>query len=888
MRPEIAARTGTRAVALCSQLWAKAAPTGRWHALPCHLLDVAATAEALWDRLPRDAKSLCIDALGDEAVARQTCVFLAGAHDVGKANRFFQAKDAEQHNRLIALGVDLPGCSPDDHPRHGQATGAHLKPWLIDRWHWSGHVADAVALAVGGHHGTFFGDTKQTTLGVDAEPWCTLGRTLLDGLAEALPGPRAPCEPTPLNVFLGWLSGFVCVADWLGSHVGMTTWQTAAEPWSSYLGEATPRARALLDDLRWQAPPCTRVLSVAEMLPRGGKPNALQELAREVAPAFSLAIIEAPTGEGKTEAAFALAEPRRSQGAGIYFALPTMATANGLHGRVVGYLRSASAGADQPARLLHSRAWLFREGAQTAPDPGIEGIEQDTKAQDWFAGPKRGLIAPYGVGTIDQALIAALRARHGFVRLFALAGKTVVIDEVHAYDVYMADLLDVLLGWLRALRCQVVLLSATLPSARRNALLRAWGADTASCRVEYPAMTWVGEDARGRTQTFATRQRKPLTLGLLATGGAAPWARGASAILDSVRARGGLGALVLNTVYDAQQAFDWLSAQQLAGVGVDLFHARFTAQDRHDIEGHVLAIFGREGARNCPGILVATQVVEQSLDLDFDHMVSALAPIDLLIQRAGRLHRHPRGAGGRLRADERDDRPDPVLRVLAPHTGSDGLPLIEDPVYSHDVLMRTLDRLGSNSRIARTADICEAVEAVYGEAQRPAILSAWESRLIKLEARTAQGVARDRQQARRSTIGAADDDELVVESFLDLDENDERQGSQLAARTRLEDRPSVTVAMLREQAGQMVTVHGAAATDPRAALFASVRITPPYPLWEGLLDLEPLPAWARRGSLARVRPLVLKDGGAVVGGYQLRYDERRGLDWRKLDGVIQA
>jgi hypothetical protein len=127
---------------------------------------------------------------------------------------------------------------------------------------------------------------------------------------------------------------------------------------------------------------------------------------------------------------------------------------------------------------------------------------------------------------------------------------------------------------------------------------------------------------------------------------------------------------------------------------------------------------------------------------------------------------------------------------------------------------------------------------------------------------------------------------VIVHATLDLDENDERQGSQLAARTRLEDRPSITVALLQEKRGRKATIHGGDPADPRQAMFACVRISPPYPLWEALLALEPLPAWRRRGSLSRLRPLTLVQGRVRVPEYELWYDDHRGLDWRKLDGNI--
>ncbi len=852
------------------RLWAKTdRETGQWHGLAYHLLDVAAAAEALWARLPQASRRDLDPSL---------VTFLAASHDVGKANGYFQGKAATQRKRLEADGFVLP--SMPEPQRHGQATGAFLKEWLKDRWGWQNFAAECIAKAVGGHHGRFFEDTSPVTLEAHKEPWSEIGSELLDTIAELLKAePVAP--PEPLNPFLAWLAGFVSVSDWLGSHESMTVWETSKRDLGRYLDGARDRAAKLLDMLDWALPAATPTLTVADLVPEGALPNQLQMIAGDIADSFEFAIVEAPTGEGKTEAAFALAESGRHRGAGAYFALPTMATANGLHARVHSYLSRATNRSDLDTRLLHSMSWLYRENATTVWDPGEEGAEQEAQAQDWFEGGKRGLLAPYAVGTIDQILIAALRAKHGFVRLFALAGKVVIVDEVHAYDVYMSDLLEVLLGWLRALGCRVVLLSATLPSNRRAALLAAWGHNTPPPASQYPCITWSDSAGCVLSRTVQVRLRKPLTITPLRRREKQPVLRGAEEILRRVQESGGLGALVLNTVRDVQDAFQWLTRQAEGSIDIDLFHARFTAEDRARIEKHVLREYGKSAPRKGPRILVATQVVEQSLDLDFDHMVSALAPVDLLIQRAGRLHRHTRFADGRLRGDgAQDGRPNPELLVLCPEFVSD----LDDPVYSHDVLLRTLAYLTSPRTILSPDDLSQAIENVYSEGARALVMADWEEKLKEFESHAQVQANREHRLARKASIaGVGDTGEAIVECTLLLDENDERYDSQLAARTRLEERPSMTLAILRDAA---TTIHGGSITNLRDAALACVRCTPPYSLWKSLLEVEPIPQWRRKGALAHARPLISETGVTLAGEYVVSYDSTNGLEWRKPDADV--
>lgn len=291
-------------------------------------------------------------------------------------------------------------------------------------------------------------------------------------------------------------------------------------------------------------------------------PNALQRAASEVARALdfpALVLIEAPMGEGKTEAAMYLAEAAAVslKQPACYFALPTEATSNQMFSRVREFLER-TAQRDVNLQLLHGHASLSAEFEllrSRAPAPIPSAIDQDEPdegesakvfAAEWFTYRKRGLLAPYGVGTIDQALLAVLKTRHFFVRMFGLAGKTVIIDEVHAYDAYMSTLLERLIAWLAALGSPVILLSATLSASKRDALvgayLRGLGKSASLPLPEaYPRITWAsaaGCGSRGISASDRTRRN-------LAVRTSAP--EGLAEQLSRLLSKGGCAAVVCNT-----------------------------------------------------------------------------------------------------------------------------------------------------------------------------------------------------------------------------------------------------------------------------------------------------------------------------------------------------
>lgn len=861
------------------QLWAKTHPkTNQWHALPFHLADVGATASTLWNFLPEGSRRTAIRAFHDPELAKKVVTFLAAIHDLGKANLYFQGKDARQHLRLQHLNVS----NLNEPQRHGEATTALLIPWFKNNWSWKNRPANTVAIAVGGHHGCFHQDLHCERLKLSESYVPAVSEYLLTILETLHELPKVVPEPDNLNAFLPWLAGFVSVADWLGSHEQMTVWQTEPYDLATYKVEAEARARALFEDLNWTRTNQTPPLPIQHLVPTGFEPNGLQSLAAKVAQQdFGLAIIEAPTGEGKTEAAFALCERGRSEGAGIFFALPTMATANGIHGRVNSYLKEATGAPDLETKLLHSQAWLHRSNLETLSNP--KELENQEAAEDYFVGGKRGLLAPYASGTIDQALVGALRAKHGFVRLFALAGKSIVVDEVHAYDIYMGDLLERLLGWLRVLGCRVLLLSATLPESRRESLIKAWGGTASTPLANYPCITWVSPSLEASSETFQISPRKSVRFDLLPSREIPAWRAGAEKIYQLIEGSHQFGCLILNTVGDAQKAYQHL--KQLVGneVQVDLFHARFTLEDRKLKEDYVLNAFGKSGSRGKPRILVATQVVEQSLDLDFDQMVSALAPVDLLIQRAGRLHRHKRTAAGHLQTTgSPDERPVPTLHIISPNLTEEGVADIRDRVYDHDILLRTHHFLESGFVISGPSDVSAAVNTVYDFDHQVDAREAFQERLDAATAKANAKRETHHEKAGVVMICKPTGSELITGCPNGYDDDENAPASQIAAKTRLEEHLSANLILIFDQ--ELWPPLQYDHQTKRHLALRTVR-TPLYgEMLSELEQLEKPPDWHRSGASKYAFPVQLDSSGQCeTAGHRICYNQEVGLTIETLN-----
>jgi CRISPR-associated endonuclease/helicase Cas3 len=603
-----------------------------------------------------------------------------------------------------------------------------------------------------------------------------------------------------------------------------------------------------------------------------------------------LVIIEAPMGEGKTEAALYLADRWGSEAdqRGCYVAMPTQATANAMFSRFGRYLSVRYPHGATQLSLVHGQALLsahYRELLNLSQVYDQEGAQQVDEgavvASEWFTFRKRGLLSPFAVGTIDQALMAVLPTRHVFVRLFGLACRTIILDEVHAYDAYTTTILQRLLAWLSALRCGVVILSATLPRSRREALVRAYAGKTLTVPEEsYPRITWVADGQAGSVG-FSVQQRPPITL---------EWheadTAGLADELVAALASGGCAACLCNTVGRAQEVYQGLrEALQPHGVDVYLFHARYPFGTRQERECLALRLFGKDrGRRPHSAVLVATQVVEQSLDLDFDLMVTEMAPIDLVLQRAGRLHRHDTG----------EQRPPglekPRLWLLRPDIDAEGLPDFGPSrwVYEEYILLKTWETLKDRDLVSVPADVEALIEEVYANDPEAVTEGAWGARLA-----LAQEHFRTRQQQMEDRATEAHlrpptyRGELAELTNRRLEEDAPDLNPLLQAQTRWSDGPSVEVVCLygegdRWYADRALTMP----IDPTSTfdeatterlLQRTVRLSM-RKIASHFLATDAPAAWRRQASLRHMRPAVFDADGVLRGdGFTLRLDEDLGL-----------
>ena len=626
--------------------WAKTTKDGKpGISVRDHCLNVGCVAEALLALLPEQLHKLIPPGAAT----------LAALHDIGKLSPGFQQKcDQWQISFKRNAGYE------SRHQRISQIFLGSLDNGRLRRW----------AEAVGAHHGRVQGYDAPGDIGGRA--WEQARQDLLAALLEAEFKPL-PQEDAQSDAAEWLLAGLITLADWLGSDEN----------------NFSPENRGKLDKApqRGKADEILKRLGLAGARPvgeksfeqvfaerlRGESPRPLQqEIIAAPQPVPGVYIIEDVMGSGKTEAALWLAYRLMATGQarGLYFGLPTRVTSDRIHRRVREYLAKVYPDGGEPP-LVHGQAWLreipslrpaWKESRNTSGDETPR--EQVEAARKWFASVRRGLLAPFAVGTVDQALLGVVAAKWFFLRQFALAGKVVVLDEVHSYDLYTGTLIQHLVQRLRELQATPVILSATLTAKQRASLLGEAAPATAT-DVPYPAIT-VKTSESPSVVLRVEAHKSTKTIQIVPT--VVPDFDHVTIVASQaakLAAEGRNVVWIRNTVRHAQEAYRMVNGERQGhAFEVGLLHSRFPAFQRasypqstmeelkkhHLHEERWLWMLGkpesRADARPKGCVLVATQVVEQSVDIDADVLITDLAPTDMLLQRLGRLHRHDRGNRG--------------------------------------------------------------------------------------------------------------------------------------------------------------------------------------------------------------------------------------------------
>ena len=645
--------------------WAKRDTSGASLSLLDHGEDVAAVFHALLTRTVYGTRlaTLAGRPLSDQDTER-LCA-LAFLHDLGKTNRGFWRR---QFPGAPSIGhTEIVGALFHRATDLGDQAAVRELRGLVAAWGAAQHFTAVMA-----HHGRPLQSFSEPgAMGGSGEmlkaagwwraadgydPFAELTR-LLAAVRRRFPLAVAEGPPLPrAERFVAHVAGLVTLADWLGSDTAQ--FPLATPPGTTRSAFAAQRAAGAIA-ARGLAP-LSHAAPASFATAFGFPPYEAQERAAE-AGLGAVAALEAETGSGKTEAALwrALALIARGEVDALYFAVPTRTAATQLHGRIVRHLARLF-GTDAPRAVLAVPGYLRagdEDGQRLAPFTVLWPDEGGNDARWAAEAPKRFLAARIAVGTIDQALMAGLQVKHAHLRATALSRALLVIDEVHASDTFQTEILKTVIGNHVAAGGRVMLLSATLGSAARAALLGQAAPGLApALATPYPALSGTMREPE-RVETGGRRKAIAVeTAPLIAH-------PREIAVRALAAARAGAAVLVVrNTVADAvavQQALEAEGAGDLlfrVGGVPTLHHGRFAAEDRRLLAAGIEAVFGktdddqppedRRGRERRPIVAVGTTTLEMSLDLDADLLLTDLAPMDVLLQRFGRLHRH-----------RRDDRP---------------------------------------------------------------------------------------------------------------------------------------------------------------------------------------------------------------------------------------
>lgn len=707
-----------------------------WLPLMVHLDDTSKICGLLYDRwLSQGVKDLLMDSVvsdvddKDELILN-LCRFLGFVHDLGKATAIFQVKksfngDYELDSLIIEKLINAGFKDIDKFALAKRENIGHniSGQYLLTKF----GVNFCVTNIIGSHHGKPISkneseicDSFTSSLfqedNINSERaiyWQNLQKNIFNkALFECgFSDPKdLPLISQPGQVIL---SGLLIMADWISSNetyfplISLDQYEEN----SDRLNIGFTKWRDDRTDF-WNPNPYSHDIYY-KRFPFIKRPKDAQ---KKISKAISntdepgIFIIEAPMGMGKTETALIAVEDlaQKTERTGMFFALPTQATSNGIFTRVREWLDHIEG--EKSLRLIHGKAQLNDEFSKLPKSRNIHGGD-GVGVNEWFAGRKVSILDDFTVGTVDQILLAALKQKHLMLRHLGLSNKVVVIDEAHAYDSYMNIYLNQAIRWLGAYRVPVVILSATLPILKRNSLLKSYmmGANLDYGSIPkpegfetneaYPLLTY--NDGANIKQFADFETDEGIDYQIIKK--SKDESEDLVGLIKENTPKGGIVGVMVNTVRKAQD-FAKQCIESFGEDRVEILHSSFIATDRYKKEKNLIETIGKNGTRPDFKIVIGTQVIEQSLDIDFDILITDLAPMDLILQRMGRLHRH-----------EETKRPEnlknPIVYVL--NCGGYDFDKGSSFVYSPYILFRTEYYLPEKINLPN--DISHLVQLVYGD-----------------------------------------------------------------------------------------------------------------------------------------------------------------------------
>lgn len=892
----------------------------QWLPLIVHLVDTKNVIGWLYNHWLDDGQRAILSQGFDNDKDIQNLVeFLGYIHDIGKATPAFQTKESFVHNedldqelleKLIRngfTGLDDLNLQEPRKSLHAVAGETILE---------NAGLCESVGAIIGGHHGKpqeeyfdyedqldeYTANYYQSDMYKEnptREKWESVQNELINyGLSlcnlDSLEDIPEITQPQAVI-----LEGLVIMADWLASsefiikdeqkiplfplisidqgfadidetqryHQGIMNWLNT-DTW-------TPQPIFQPEEQyqkRWNFTPRAVQQKMSEIIGDSVDPGMI--------------IIEAPMGIGKTEIALTAVEQLAAKTGrnGLFFGLPTQATSNAMFERVDKWLDKIAKEEDikLPIKLMHGKA-QFNEKYRAIPKAeNIESDEGSVVVNEWFNG-KKSILTDFVIGTVDQLLLMGLKQKHLALRHLGLSGKVVVIDEVHAYDTYMDSYLEKAIEWLGAYNVPVIALSATLPVAKRNSLLKAYAKGKygtkkfqtkddswQSCQA-YPLLSML--DGRKLLQTTEFDASKTIAH-VAVTRLNVEDDKLIKQVNNKIK-NGGVAGVIVNTVKRAQTLAQIAKDNADDDTQILLLHSAFLATDRSKREAELQDLIGKGKQRPEKLIVIGTQVLEQSLDIDFDVMFTDIAPMDLILQRAGRLHRH--------QIERPQGLEKPQLYVMGINSLGDYDEGTE-AIYEQYLLMKTDHFLKAEINLPN--DISPLVQDVYSEDTDSEIENIEEAR-EKLD--TDQHEAKIK--AKGYQIAQPEDDE-TLHGWLD-NSNKASELSDVKAEAAVRDtKESVEVILLRKKDSEYYLLSGENIEDISDDIVAQQIIRLPHALTmdmdKSIETLENItktnfPEWKDSAWLRGAIVLVLDENNeSEFRGYKVKYSSDLGLSYEKV------